>query len=169
MCCGAGGHPRPAKPRPFIRKQVLRPRSMPAFLDPAAEVHAKIRRGSVFRRDPPFSALEGLAPRERPPSGVGPRKAPDLGTTQRWLIVEVVIVKLGKPQSRIECLRLATTSHIADHMFFKHASKRRLGCHHPGHDRLCAAPRVAVWKWPCRAAMNIYPRHYALYITHYTL
>ena len=53
------------------------------------------------------------------------------------VIVEVVIVNLGKHQLPMKCLRLAATSHTANHMFFKHASKKRLGYNHPGYDHLC--------------------------------
>ena len=51
--------------------------------------------------------------------------------------VEVVIVNLGKRQLPMKCLRLAATSHTANHRFSKHASNKRLGYNHPGYDHLC--------------------------------
>ena len=55
-------------------------------------------------------------------------------TRPNIVIVEMVIVKLGKHQLPIECLRLAATSHTASRVLLKHVSKRRLGYNHPGYD-----------------------------------
>ena len=56
------------------------------------------------------------------------------------VVVEVVITKLGEHQLPIRCLRLATTSHASDRMYFKHISKRSLSHSHPEYDHLYAVP-----------------------------
>ena len=55
------------------------------------------------------------------------------------VIVEVVIVKLGKHQITIKCLRIATASHTASHMLSYMSQTSGLGYNHPGYDHLNVA------------------------------
>ena len=65
----------------------------------------------------------------------------EIGYYVKVVIVEVVIANLGKHQLPMKCLGLAATGHTANHMFFKHASKKCLGYNHPGYDHLCVVLR----------------------------